>query len=101
MAGFVDKLGDLSWLGDDYADMGWVQVGEGPDEPLPAAVSTPAELAWDRAKKLLADSDWTMMSDVPMTVGQKSGWIAYRKALREIRLQPGFPNNIQWPKTPE
>ena len=27
--------------------------------------------------------------------------IEYRRALREIRLQPGFPDAIQWPARPE
>ena len=98
MSGMIDRIGDLSWIGDAYADLGWVVVGEAPPEP---AQSTSAELAWDRAKKLLAESDWSMLPDVPMTAGQKSAWIAYRKALREIRLQAGFPDNIQWPKAPE
>ena len=97
MSGIVDRIGDLSWLGDYYADMGWVVVGEAPPEP---AQATEADLEWDRAKKLLAESDWSMLPDVPMTSGQKSAWIAYRKALREVRLQPGFPKTINWPKKP-
>ena len=98
LSGIVDRIGDLSWLGADYADMGWVVVGEAPPPP---AQATAAQLAWDRAKKMLAESDWSMLPDVPMTTGQKSAWIAYRKALREVRLQAGFPDNIQWPKAPE
>lgn len=98
LQGFIDRIGDLSWLGPDYENMGWVIVGDAPAGP---AQSTEAELAWDKAKKMLADSDWSMLPDVPMTAGQKSAWIAYRKSLREVRLQAGFPNNIQWPKTPE
>lgn len=98
MSGIVDRIGDLSWLGADYADMGWAVVGEAPPEP---AQSSAADLAWQHAKDLLADSDWAMLPDVPMTNTQKSAWIAYRKALREIRLQVGFPNNIQWPNKPE
>lgn len=97
LEGFIDKIGDLSWLGSDYANMGWVVVGEGQELPQ----STNADKAWQRAKQLLAESDWSMLSDVPMTAGQKSSWIAYRKALREIRLQPGFPENINWPVSPE
>ena len=98
MSGVVDRIGDLSWLGEAYVGLGWVVVGDAPAEP---AQATAADLAWDRAKKMLAESDWSMLPDVPMTVGQKSGWIAYRKALREVRLQAGFPNNIQWPAKPE
>ena len=97
MAGIQDQLGDLSWLGDAYADQGWVVVGEAPAEP---AQSTEAELAWDTAKKMLQESDWSMLSDVPMTSGNKAMWIEYRRALREIRLQAGFPTDIQWPSKP-
>ena len=94
LAGIQDKLGDLAWLGADYVGQGWVVVGEAPAAP---AQSTEAELAWERAKTLLRDSDWTMLSDVPMTAGDKMLWIEYRRALREIRLQAGFPADIQWP----
>jgi len=98
MSGITDRIGDLSWLGSDYADMGWVVVGEAP--PAPAQASK-ADIAWEQAKKFLAESDWSMLPDVPMTNAQKSAWIAYRKALREIRLQVGFPENINWPIKPE
>ena len=97
--GFLDKIGDLSWIGPDYADLGWVEVGEGPDVPI-ATPSTPAELAWSLAKKLLAESDWSMLPDVPMIEGQRAKWEAYRKALREIRLHSDFPN-MPWPTKPE
>lgn len=98
MSGIQDQLGDLSWLGEAYADQGWFVVGDGPSEPT---MSTPAELAWDKAKKLLAESDWTMLSDVPMLASEKTAWATYRRALREIRLQSDFPTDIQWPAKPE
>ena len=78
--------------------MGWVEV-EGELPPLPAE-ATPSEIVWQKAKDLLKDSDWSMISDVPMTVRQKQLWIEYRKALRDIRLQPNFPE-VDWPKKPE
>lgn len=96
--GFLDKLSDLSWLGDDYADQGWFVVGDAPPAP---AESTAAELAWEKAKQMLRESDWAMLSDVPMTAGDKAKWIEYRRGLREVRLQPEFPNNINWPVCPE
>lgn len=94
LAGIQDQLGDLSWLGADFADQGWVIVGEALADPVQ---STEAELAWELAKKLLRESDWTMLPDVPMTAGDKTLWIEYRRGLREIRLQAGFPADIQWP----
>jgi hypothetical protein len=98
LAGIQDQLGDLAWLGEAYADQGWVVVGDAPAEP---AQSTEAELAWEKAKQMLQESDWSMLSDVPMTAGNKALWIEYRRALREVRLQAGFPANIQWPAKPE
>jgi len=95
--GFIDQLGDLSWLGEAYADQGWFVVGEAPAEP---AQSTPAELAWEKAKRLLRESDWSMLPDVPMNKTQKALWAAYRRELREIRLHAEFPN-MSWPVAPE
>lgn len=97
MYNVVDKLNDLSWLGEAYADQGWFVVGE----YTPVEPSTPAELVLARAKTMLAESDWTVLSDVPMTTGARAAWIEYRRALREVKLQPGFPEDVQWPKAPE
>lgn len=98
LSGFIDRIGDLSWLGEAYEGQGWVEVGDAPPGP---ATSTKAELEWERAKQLLRESDWSMLSDVPMTSGEKAAWIEYRRGLREIRLQADFPDNIQWPAKPE
>jgi hypothetical protein len=97
MSGIQDKLSDLSWLGDTYADQGWFVVGDAPADP---AQTSEADLAWERAKSLLRDSDWSMLPDVPMLASEKDLWIEYRRALRDIRLQSGFPVEITWPIKP-
>ena len=97
MAGIQDKLGDLSWLGKDFVDKGWFIVGDLPGptkEELEANVNS-------TAKQLLAQSDWSVLPDVPMTKGEREQWIEYRKALREIKLQAGYPANIIWPALPQ
>lgn len=98
MAGFIDRLGDLSWLGEAYADQGWFAVG---DAPLGPSESTKADIEWERAKQLLKESDWSMLSDIPMTSAEKAAWVEYRRILRDIRLQAEFPDNIDWPMRPE
>ena len=96
LSGVKDKLGDLSWIG--LEDQGWFEV----EGTLPSSgESTLSDIEWNKAKGLLIDSDWSMLSDVPMTVGDKQKWIEYRKALREIKLQEGFPDTISWPAKPE
>tara|TARA_R110000787_G_scaffold168757_1_gene281492 strand:+ start:636 stop:932 length:297 start_codon:yes stop_codon:yes gene_type:complete len=98
MGGIQGKLGDLSWLGEAYADQGWVEV-EG--EATTQLQSSPTILAWEKAKDLLRQSDWAVLSDVVMTVDQRQSWITYRAKLRDIRMQPGFPASITWPTKPE
>jgi len=97
--GFVEKLHNLSWLGESYSDMGWLAVGEAPETP---PLITPLEQEeWERAKQLLQESDWSVLPDVPMSAGERDEWIVYRKKLREIKLQPGFPEEIEWPLAPK
>jgi len=46
---------------------------------------------------LLAETDWTALTDVVMSPEMAT----YRQALRDITLQPGFPYNVTWPTKPE
>jgi hypothetical protein len=98
MENIQENLGDLSWLGEEFSDQGWMQIESGAAEVVQ---SSPAELAWEKAKELLRQSDWAVLSDVPMTVGQRQTWVEYRAKLRDIRMQPNFPNAIAWPTKPE
>lgn len=96
MGGIIDRLGDLSWLGDAYADQGWVQVGEESVSPMTADEAN-ATIA-----QRLKDTAWAVASDdATITKGQRADWMAFRQALREIPLQAGFPANIVWPNQPE
>ena len=51
-----------------------------------------------RDRKLRA-SDWSVLSDVPLTAEKKAEWEAYRQELRDITNQPD-PFNITWPTPP-
>ena len=93
--GIKERLGDLSWLGDAYADQGWVEAGE--------EVSTPMSTNEINATiaQRLKDSAWAVAEDdLTITRGQRADWIAFRQALRDIPLQAGFPTNIVWPNEP-
>jgi hypothetical protein len=71
------------------------------DAEIAALQPTDAELAAEvRAQRnsLLAASDWTQVIDTPVNIVT---WGAYRKALRDITAQPGFPANVIWPSKPE
>ena len=95
MGGIKDRLGDLSWLGDAYADQGWFEAGE----------ETPATLTADEANATIAqrlkDTAWAVAEDdLTITKGQRADWMAFRQALRNIPLQAGFPTTIVWPAEP-
>jgi hypothetical protein len=96
LANFEDKLGDLSWIGPEHVDTGWFVVGELPVAPE----ATPADLAWEQAKKLLRESDWTMLPDVPITTDKRREWEEWRRFVREIRMHPDWPN-VVIPPQPE
>ncbi len=47
---------------------------------------------------LLTGSDWTQTQDLPEDFRKR--WAEYRKALREMPKQQGFPRSVDWPDPP-
>lgn len=45
----------------------------------------------------LNESDWTQAADAPVNA---AAWATYRKLLRDVPQQEGFPENITWPEPP-
>jgi hypothetical protein len=69
-----------------------------------ACESNPANTAFfskQMRNQLLSQSDWTQLVDVSLTEEQKAAWAEYRQALRDVTKQPGFPESITWPSTPQ
>ena len=46
---------------------------------------------------LLSQSDWTQVADALV---DQAAWATYRQALRDITIQAGFPETIDWPTVP-
>lgn len=57
-----------------------------------------ASVAREQRNRFLAESDWTQLADY--TSANKSSWMTYRKALRDITKQTDFPESIAWPTAP-
>jgi hypothetical protein len=94
LSGVKDKLGDLAWVG--LPDQGWFETTQASSDENHSA----ADIEWANAVSLLRSSDWAVLPDVPMTSNKKALWLEYRKVLREIKSQSGFPSDIQWPTSP-
>ena len=73
-------------------------------EKLLIQAETDAEAARVRAKRnaLLDKSDKEVMPDRKDAATKSyDGWVTYRKALRDIPEQKGFPFEVEWPVKPE
>lgn len=67
------------------------------------------EEAREKRNKLLIESDWTTLSDVPLSDEKKNEWKKYRQQLRDITDNMGITidnynsfhiNDILWPTKP-
>lgn len=93
MKGFEDKLGDLSWVG--MPDKGWFVVGEEEDEEEKSFIEQQIEtILKETLEKVAADN-------TNMTKGERADWLEYRRLVKEIPLQDGYPDTIFWPKRPD
>lgn len=68
-----------------------------PPGPTPGQISTAARS--ERNAKL-AQTDYLLMPDYPISDEVRARVLVYRQDLRDITSQPGFPAAIQWPETP-
>ena len=49
--------------------------------------------------QLLVDSDWTVLTDSPLTTAKKTKWKTYRQALRDLPASEDWPN-VTFPEEP-
>ena len=59
------------------------------------------ELIRSKRNSLLSESDWTQVTDNPLTDTQRQDWAAYRQDLRDITETYTDPLTIVWPDKPE
>lgn len=75
----------------------WLEI-PATEEQIKERTASCANNARQKRNQLLAECDWTQLSDAP-TLASDS-WMAYRQSLRDVPKQQGFPWNITWPQTP-
>lgn len=88
-------LGDVSYLRRTLEFYGY-QVG---DELL--TDEDRAKAAREKRDGLLAETDYLLMPDYPISEEALAALKTYRQALRDVPEQTGFPNTIEWPSKPE
>lgn len=76
---------------------GKYQIVENP----PVSIEVLSENVRSERNRRLAETDWYMMPDYPADPETLEVVKNYRKALRDITLQSGFPRDVEWPVMPK
>lgn len=76
---------------------GKYQIVENP----PVSLEILAENARSERDRRIAETDYYMMPDYPADPETLEVVKNYRKALRDITLQSGFPRDFKWPVVPK
>lgn len=76
---------------------GKYQIVENP----PVSLEILAENVRSERDRRIAETDWYMMPDYPADPDTLEVVKGYRKALRDITLQSGFPRDVEWPVVPK
>lgn len=93
---FYEKAGMIKQDVEQAYDGNWYLAGFAPSKPI-SLIAQEERLKRDT---LLLQSDWTQTVDAPLSAKEKSKWATYRQELRDITLQPDFPNNVVYPVKP-
>lgn len=88
-------------VGDHHEEI----VGDERDALLAQAEQAAAEhavsvLRSERNARLAA-SDWTGLTDAPLTEAKRKAWAKYRQALRDLPDATSDPNEVVWPEPPK
>jgi hypothetical protein len=91
--GFLEKIGDLSWIGPTYVDQGWVKLTNAEQEALrKSEVLTRVETEKAIANKAL--------NNPAITIESKIAWSEYLIALDAVCLCPDFDCDPKFPIRP-
>lgn len=94
MHGIQERLGDLSWLGPDYEDLGWVELTEA---DIRSIKESEAMSRVDAEKALAVEA----LNDPNIVVGDKIAWNEYLLALDAVCLCPDLDCDPKFPIRPD
>ena len=70
----------------------------------PTKVAQKTQATWTALRtqrnQLLAQSDWTALSDAHLSQDKKDAWFTYRQALRDLPDECTDPTQVDWPLDP-
>jgi|DEB0MinimDraft_6_1074348.scaffolds.fasta_scaffold311714_1 hypothetical protein len=84
--GFIDKIGDLSWIGPTYVDKGWVALSKDEEKAILM-----------KEVERLQNAATSKLKDPTITVAEKETVIHYLKILEQETLKVDFVENPTLP----
>jgi len=97
-AEWVLRGDELEWLSTDIPQPSDAEIEA---EVARLIAEQPAKEARGERDRLLAESDWVTIRATDTGTPVPTEWQTYRQALRDVPLQTGFPEEIEWPSKPE
>lgn len=81
-------------------DEGTVTLQEDPTKLAAKTQELWSALRTERNRRLAA-TDWTALSDSPLSSDKKSAWATYRQHLRDLPDKVTDPTQVEWPSQPQ
>ena len=89
--GYCEKRGeDLSW-----------SLEKIPEKTEEEKLTEAKQSVRSKRDRLIADTDYLLTPDYPISPDELEVVKAYRTALRDVPQQEGFPYDVAWPELPE
>jgi hypothetical protein len=90
------ELSNTPIFSDGVWTLGWDIVQRSDEEIADELANKKRNIRLER-DALLVKTDWSQLSDSPLTDGQKQTYAVYRQSLRDITDQATFPDSVEWP----
>lgn len=91
----------VTWANSNGAHVELIDSGYTLKKNLEPTIDELASQVRAERDRRLAETDWYMMPDYPADPETLEVVKNYRKALRDITLQSGFPRDVEWPVMPK
>lgn len=83
-----------------FVDQWQAKNAEMEDEKADQADEIAAAEVREKRDQLIAETDFYMMPDYPISAENLEAVKSYRQALRDVSQQEGFPLSVTWPEKP-
>lgn len=94
---------DTEYIEGNYSSQDYIIISGIPTLKRKDLVLEKAEQVRSIVKQKLFETDWTDTYSAPNRLGLEkyNAWQTYRQQLRDISNQPGFPEQVVWPQSPQ